>query len=272
MKFLTSLAITIALTTLLFAQTTTPTPSVPQAQAQQELNAAAKAYREGNFADAQARSERALQLDPQNKLAPMYIARTIHAQYKPGVFTPENVAKAREAIISYKRILERWPGDDEAYKAVAYLYGAIKEDELMHEWIARRAGDASLPYDKRAEALVALASKDWDCSFKITEQPGSKVTTIIKNKAYIHYKMPQDWAEFERAKECANHGLELTTMAITLNPEDVSAWSYHTNILLELEKLAEMSGDVQQKAEFHRQYENALEQVTELAKRSQSKP
>ena len=269
MKFLTSLAITIVLTSLLFAQTPTQTSSVSQAQAQQELNAAAKAYREGHFTDAQAHAERALQLDPQNRLAPMYLARTIHAQYKPNDFTPENVAKARETIASYKRILERWPDDDEAYKAVAYLYGAIKEDELLREWITQRAGNASLPYDKRAEAFVVLASQDWDCSFKITEQPVTKVMTVIKKKAYIRYEMPKDRADFDQAKKCATHGLEMTNMAIALSPDDVTAWSYQTNILLELEKLAEMSGEVHQKAEFHRQYEEALAQT---AKRSQTKP
>ena len=59
--------------------------------------------------------------------------------------------------------------------------------------------------------------------------------------------MPKERVEFERAKECANRGLEMANMAITLTPENESAWSYKTNILLELEKLAEMSGEVQQK-------------------------
>ena len=109
MKFLTSLTITIGLTATLLAQTPAPIPSVAEAQAKQELNEAAKAYREGNFAEAQVHSERALLLDPQNKTAPYFVARTIHAQYKPGDFTPENVAKARQAIIAYQRILERSP-------------------------------------------------------------------------------------------------------------------------------------------------------------------
>jgi len=272
MRLLSSLAITIALTAPVLAQTPTPAPSAAQAQATQELNEAAREYREQNFAAAQAHSERALQFDPQNKSAPFFVARTIHAQYKPGDFTPENVAKAREAIIGYQRILERWPADDECYKAIAYLYGAIKEDELLREWIVQRAGNASLANDKRAEAFVVLASRDWDCSFKITEQPRTKVTTVSKNKAYVRYKMPKDYADFERAKECANHGLEMTNMAVALMPEDVSAWTYRTNIFLELVKLAEMSRDTYQKAEFRRQYEEALDRTAKLSPQAQSKP
>src|SRR5688500_11454705 len=219
MKFLTSLSITIALMAPLQAQTPAPVPSVAETQARQELNEAARAYREGNFAEAQAHSEKALLLDPQNKTAPTYVARTIHAQYKPGDLTPENVAKAQQAIIAYQRALERSPNDDESYKAVAYLYSAIKEDELHRQWILQRAGNVSFPAEKRTEAFVALASKDWDCSFKITELPSNKVTTVNGNKAHISYRMPKERVEFDQANECANRGLEMVNMAITLTPE-----------------------------------------------------
>ena len=268
MKLLTLLTITIVLMAPVLAQT----PSVAEAQAKQELIEAVRAYREGRFAESQAHSEKALQLDPQNKLAPFYVARTIHAQYKFGDFTPENVAKARQAIIAYQRVIDRVPADDEAYKAVAYLYGALKEEELQREWIFQRAGNVSLDNDKRAEAFVRLASKDWDCSFRITELPGNKVTTVKGNKAYVRYRMPKELVEFERAKECANHALEMASMAIILNPENESAWAYKTNIILELAKLAEMSGDVRQKRELHRQYEEALSETTKLSKRVQSNP
>ena len=203
MKFLTYLTITIALAPSLQAQTPAPNPNV-EAQVKQELIEAAEAYRAGNFAAAQAHSERALLLDPQNQTAPYFVARTIHAQYKPGVVTPENVEKAREAIIAYRRVLERFPADEEAYKAIAYLYGALSEREQLREWILQRATNVAFAADKRTEAFVALASKDWDCSFKITEQPTIKIAAITPNKAYVTYQMPPDRAEFERARECAN--------------------------------------------------------------------
>ena len=272
MKLLTSLAITIVLVAPVLAQTPTSTSSADTAQAKEELNEAARVFREGNFAQAQVHSERALQLDPDNKIAPYFIARTIHAQYKPGIHTPENVAKAQQAIVAYKKILERVPGDEESYKAIAYLYGAIKEDSLLREWIFQRAADTSVASDKRAEAFVVLASKCWNCSFQITERPAIKVTTVRRNKAIVTYRMPKERAEFEQAKECANRGLELVNMAIVLAPEDESAWAYKTNLLLELSKLAEMSRDLQQKRDFQRQYEEALDMTTKLSQRSQPNP
>ena len=59
--------------------------------------------------------------------------------------------------------------------------------------LCRAASEATEP-EKRAEAYVVLASKDWDCSFKITELPTNKITTIdpTNNKATVSYKKPKD--------------------------------------------------------------------------------
>ena len=168
-------------------------------RAKNQLNEAAKAYREGKFPDAEQHSRRAAELDPDNKTAPMFIARTIHAQFRPGVQSPENIAKANEAIAAYQSLLAKNPKDEEAYKAIAYLLGAIKEEDKLRQWIATRAADESTEPEKRAEAYVVLASKDWDCSFKITELPSNKTTTIdpTNNKATVSYKKPADQKDFD---------------------------------------------------------------------------
>src|ERR1044071_5386074 len=76
-------------------------------RAKNELNEAARTYREGHYVEAEQHSRRALELDPNNKTAPLFIARTVHAQYRPGVAAADNIAKAREAIDAYSKILEK---------------------------------------------------------------------------------------------------------------------------------------------------------------------
>jgi tetratricopeptide (TPR) repeat protein len=237
------------------------------------LNEAARAYREGHFEEAEKESRRALDLDPDNKTAPQFIARTIHAQYRPGVQAPENIAKAREAIEAYQRILEKNPKDEEAYKAIAYLYGAIKEDDKLRQWISARATSESAEPERRAEAYVVLASKDWDCSYKITELPTNKTTTVdtTSNKATVSYKKPKDQKEFDSAQACVKRGLEEIENAIKFSPANESAWSYKTNLLLEASKLAEMDGKTDQKAEYQKQYEAALKKTTELSEAAQKR-
>ena len=242
-------------------------------RAKNQLNEAARAYREGRFPEAELHSREAASLDPDNKTAPMFIARTIHAQYRPGVQTPDNLAKAQQAIDAYQQILAKNPKDEEAYKAVAYLYGAIKEDDKLRKWIADRAASDQAEPEKRAEAFVVLASKDWDCSFKITEQPGVKTTTIdpSNNKATVSYKKPKEQKDFDQAQMCVKQGLSEAENAIKFDPNNESAWSYKTNLLLEASKLAEMDGKTDQKAQYQKDYEAALKRTTELSVANQKR-
>jgi hypothetical protein len=236
-------------------------------RAKNQLNEAAQAYREGRFVDAEQHSRQAAELDPNNKTAPMFIARTIHAQYRPGVQSPENIAKAQEAIQAYQALLDKNPKDEEAYKAIAYLYGAIKADDKLRQWISQRAASDQTDPLKRAEAYVVLASKDWDCSFKITELPTNKITTVdpANNKATVSYKKPKDQKEFDQAQMCVKTGLSEAENAIKFDPNNESAWSYKTNLLLEASKLAEMEGQADQKAQYQKEYEVALKRTTELS-------
>ena len=238
-----------------------------------QLNEAARAYREGKFPEAEQHSREAAALDPNNKTAPMFIARTIHAQYRPGVQSPENIAKAQEAIEAYQQILARNPNDEEAYKAIAYLYGAIKEEVKLKEWITARAANESAEPEKRAEAYIVLASKDWDCSFKITELPTNKTTTIDQssNRATVAYTKPKDQKEFDQAQKCVSQGLAEAENAIKFDPNNESAWSYKTNLLLEASKLAEMDGKTEQKAQYQKDYEAALKRTTELSVANQKR-
>jgi len=242
-------------------------------RAKNQLNEAARAYHEGRFEEAEQHSRQAAELDPDNKTAPMFIARTIHAQYRPGVQSKDNIDKAQKAIEAYQHILEKNPKDDEAYKAIAYLYGAIKEDDKLRKWISARAANDQTEPEKRSEAYVVLASKDWDCSFKITELPTNKVTTVdpSNNKATVSYKKPKDQKDFDQAKMCVQQGLVEADNAIKFDPNHESAWSYKTNLLLEASKLAEMDGNAEQKATLTKQYEAAQKRTSELSAASQKR-
>ena len=246
---------------------------VNRIRSKNQLNEAARAYREGRFVEAEQHSRQAAQLDPNNKTAPMFIARTIHMQYRPGVQSPENIAKAQEAIAAYQEILNNNPQNEEAYKAIAYLYGALREEQKLRDWITSRAANDSIDATKRAEAYIVLASKDWQCSFNITESPTVKVTTVdpTKNKATVSYKKPADAKEFNQAQMCVKQGLAEAENAIKFDPNNESAWSYKTNLLLEASKLAEMDGKPDQKASFTKEYEAALKRTTELSAAAQKR-
>lgn len=238
-----------------------------------QLNEAARAYREARFDEAEQHSRKALELDPDNKTAPLFIARIVHREYRPGINTPDNIAKARQAIDEYKKLLDKDPKNEEAYKAVASLLGALKEDQAQRDWIMKHANDNSFDNEKRSEAYVVLASKDWHCSNEITDLPSNKTTTIdpANNKATVSYKMPKEPKDFQAAKMCTTHGLEEIENAIKLDPNSESAWSYKTNLLLEGIKLADMEGKPDAKAQLDKQREAAQKRTDELSKINQEK-
>jgi tetratricopeptide (TPR) repeat protein len=262
----------IAITLAILVVTTSGCGLINRVRAKNQLNEAARAYHEGHFEEAQQHSTRALELDPDSKSAPLFIARTIHAQYRAGVQTPENIAKANEAIQAYQKILEKDPKNEEAFKAIAYLYGAVKDEEKLRAWLSTRANDASAEAERRAEAYTILASKDWDCSYKITELPTNKVTTLSAgNRATVSYKKPPQQKDFDTAQACVKRGLEEIENAIKLDPNSESAWSYKTNLLIEASKLAEMDGKMDQKAQLDKQREEAQKRTSALSAANQKK-
>lgn len=234
-------------------------------RAKNELNEGARSYKAGKFAEAEQHFAKALELDPSQRNAPIFVARSIHAQYKPGVEAEANVEMARKAIQAYQTVLANDPNNDDAYNAVAYLYGAIKDDDKQREWITRRTELSSVPNEKRAEAYTVLASKKWDCSFKITEQKENQQNVQKDGKTIIQFKKPKEQADFDTAQQCVAEGMELVDKAIGLNPQSESAWSYKTNLLRESAKLSEMDGKLDQKVSFNQQADEAQKRTVQLS-------
>jgi tetratricopeptide (TPR) repeat protein len=238
---------------------------VNKVRAKNELNETARAYKAGRFEEAEQHAKRALYLDPSNPTAPIFIARVIHQQYKPGVDSPDNIQRAHEAIDAYQRVLQQNPNNEEAFKAISVLYSAIKDDQSLRAWITKRATDASQPNEKRAEAYAILAGKDWDCSYKVTEQPDVKTTSTEGNSPKVTYKKTKDQKDFDAIQKCVVRGLEEAETAIKYDSNNESAWSYKTNLLLEAAKQAEMDGKADQKAQYEKQADTAGKRAGALA-------
>lgn len=234
-------------------------------RAKNEINEAARAYKAGRFAEAQQHSERALQLYPDDKNAPLFIARSIHAQYKQGVETPENLKKADDAIAAYKRILAKDPNNDEAYRAVAFLLGQLGRTDEQIAWIKQRATDQSVDPVKRSEAYTFLANKEWECSFQVTESKENQKKVEKDGKIIIQWVKPQDQGEYDKINLCVTRGLEDVETAIKLDPNNEKAWGYKTNLLLEKVKFADMENKPDDKASYKKQADEAQNRTAELS-------
>ena len=259
----------LLLAALLAVSTSTGCGVINSIRAKNQLTEGARAYKAGHFDRAQEHFQRSLALNPEQKNARFFIARSIHAQYRPGVEDPKNQQKAREAIAAYQEVLKNNPDNDEAYNAILYLHNQLKEEDKVNELLNQRAQTGA--DDKRAQALTVLASKQWNCSYTITEQRENKATVMKENRAIIQYKKPKEQADLDKAKQCVAQGLELANRALSLDPNSEQAWSYKTNLLLEQVKLAEMEGNADQRAEFQRQADAAQQRTSQLSEENKRK-
>ncbi len=244
---------------------------VNKLRAKSELNDSAQAYKDGHIEEAEQHAKRALYLDPDNPTAPIFVARIIHQQYKQGVDTPENIAKAREAVEAYKQVLQKDKTNEEAYKAISVLYAFTKDEKNLRDWIMARANDTSMSNEKRADAYAILSGKDWDCSFRITELPDVKQTTVEGGSAKVTYKKPKEQKDLDKIQRCVVQGLQESETAIKFDANNESAWSYKTNLLIESAKIAKMNGDEGQAAGFQKQAEVAQKRATALSEERRKK-
>ena len=244
---------------------------VNKLRAKSELNDSAQAYKDGHIEEAEQHAKRALYLDPDNPTAPIFVARIIHQQYKQGVDTPENIAKAREAIEAYKQVLQKDKSNEEAYKAISVLFAFTKDEQHLRDWILARANDTSMSNEKRADAYAILSGKDWDCSFRITELPDVKQTTAEAGSAKVTYKKPKEQKDLDKIQRCVVQGLQEAETSIKLDANNESAWSYKTNLLLEAAKIADMNGEADKKVQFQKQADVAQKRATALSEERRKK-
>lgn len=230
-----------------------------------ELNESARAYKEGKFRDAEQHASRALELNPDQKNADIFLARTIHAQFKPGVENDANKGFAERAIAAYKQVLAKNPDNEEAFAAVGYLLGQLKRDDEQKQWITDRSNDEKVSPINRANAFVFLASREWQCSYDITESTDVKSTAQKGDKMVFVFKKPKNPDDFTKAQQCVAKGRELAEKAISLDPNNERAWGYKTNLLLESKKLAEMDNKTDDAANLGKQADEAQARTTELS-------
>ena len=131
-----------------------------------------------------------------------------------------------------------------------------------------RATDSNQKSEQRAEAYAILAGKDWDCSFKITELPEVKVTA---GEGKVNYVKPKDDKDFKMIQACVTRGLEEAETAIKYDPNNESAWSYKTNLLIEAAKIAKMNSEADKAAQYEKQAETAQKRATALSEERRKK-
>jgi hypothetical protein len=68
-----------------------------------------------------------------------------------------------------------------------------------------------------------------------------------------------DAGDLVGARQCVDEGAGLIEQAVLLDPDGPGVWTYKALLLREESKLAEAEGDAARKADYDRQYDEALD-------------
>lgn len=219
-------------------------------RARQLLDKGVCDFKAKNYALAQTDFQNALQLDPTNKFLPVFLARAIYYKFQPDVQTASNLAKGREAIAAYEKVLARNPGDAEAANTIADIYEQIDPEHLQET-----AANETLTKDVRTRIYVRLAGKSNSCVLDITETNRTEVNS--KGQRSFRYHMPRNKADLQKGLTCAREGTKFIEKAIALAPDDETSWSYKAALLIQLARLAEMEQRADEQAAYTKQGEQA---------------
>jgi len=125
-----------------------------------ELNLGVQAYRHAKYDEAIQHFEKAVNLDPANAVAHLYLAVSYAQQYIPGADTPDNIKMGDRAIQHYKKVIDldfSKGATVDAVKGIAYLQLQMKRFEEAKDYY-RRATELD-PEDP--EPYYSIGVIDW---------------------------------------------------------------------------------------------------------------
>ncbi|HEV2618915.1 MAG TPA: tetratricopeptide repeat protein [Acidobacteriaceae bacterium] len=187
-----------------------------------QQNKGIAAFKNGQYEQAGSFFENAVQLDPTNETAKLYLATSYASQVVPNLTTPENLATAQKALDGFNEVLSKKPNDLTALRQIASLdritgkLDQAKADELRVIQVA----------PKDSEAYYTIGSVDWTAAYK-------NAVAILAADGLIddgegNKKMTKNACEKikEANTDLVNDALTNLQKAVDLNPNYDDAMSY----------------------------------------------
>jgi len=196
-------------------------------KARDQLNKGVQAYRGANYEQAIEHFKSAVGLDPDLKVAKMYLATAYAQQYVPGVDTPENLRNAQQAIDQYQKVLDDKPSREQkvnSAKGIAYLYLNMKKfDDAKKHY--RMASDVD-PND--AEPYYSVGVIDWTASYQPRMEERAKLGLKPEQNLNPKNKDEKKVCDELKAKNMAviQEGIDSLNKALQLRADYDDAMAY----------------------------------------------
>jgi tetratricopeptide (TPR) repeat protein len=184
-----------------------------------ELVLGVQAFKQARYEEAIFHFERAVQNEPSNINARLYLATTFAQQYIPGADTPDNIAMGNRAIEQYKHVVDLDSSQINAVKGLAYLHLQMKKFDEAREFY-RRATELD-PLDP--EGYYSIGVIDWMQTYQ--PRQGLRATlNLTPDRPLI--KHSECWQVRDANRERVADGIEMLTKALELRPDYDDAMAY----------------------------------------------
>lgn len=212
----------IVVSVLLFASVS----AFPQTS-DDELKLGVAAYKNSRYEEAMHHFEKAVELDPGNINAHLYLATTYMNQYIPGVDTDDNKSLADRAISQYQKVLDLNAKNDQkvnSAKGIAYLHLNMKNwDEARKYYQMASDLDPNDPESYYSKGVI-----DWTQCYQPRMEERARLS--MRPDAHLNSRNPEQKKICDelRAKNWSviEDGISSLDKAIQLRPDYDDAMAY----------------------------------------------
>jgi tetratricopeptide (TPR) repeat protein len=207
-------------------------------QSRDQMNQGVQAYKNNKYADAVKHFKEAVQLDPTNRNAQLYLATSYFVQWVPGVDSPDNVKNYTMAKQEFNKVLQEDPKDSLALASMAALAfnsaqgaGTNMDQKMTFLQDAAKWNQRRIEVDpKNSEAYYYLGVIDWTKAFAPIQ-----TARVNEHMAPLDPGPLKDAKEKEQLKakyqKDINDGLDDLKKCLQYDKENEDAMSY-MNLLL----------------------------------------
>lgn len=200
------------------------------------MNKGVQAYRNNKYAQAVKEFQRAVQLDPSNQNAQLYLATSYMIQWVPGADTPDNKKNYHMAQQEFQRVLSKDPKNELALASMASMaYNAAStgtpEQKQAALEDAKKWNERRIEVDpKDAEAYYYLGVISWAQAFPVIQT--QRVDEHMKPDDPGPLKNPKVRAEMKaKFEKTIDDGIEDLKKCLALDKQNDNAMTY-MNLLL----------------------------------------
>lgn len=193
-----------------------------------QLTKGVAAFKSAQYEQATDFFQRAVELDPKNETAKLYLATTYASQVVPNLTTPDNLAMAQKAIDGFNEVLQQNPNDVTALKQIASIDRNIQKFDAAKEYELKVIASPNATDTDKAEADYIVGFVDWTLAYKnaLTVLAGEGLPTVNgltgdpkKSKNACAKIQDQNTA-------LVNEGMDYLNRAIQINPNYDDAMQY----------------------------------------------